>query len=145
MSLLNCLAMRAAALLSGVSGVSAAAGARLVLVDAFVVLEDGRAAARTAFKATLGGAFLLVVDALARARAAGVTGFSSGSSRRTSRGSTSSRIPRKTGWRITPSRVHSANLTSAISTGFTQVGFSLAWGRAPLNGGALTTSGFISL
>src|SRR5438132_4209423 len=70
---------------------------------------------------------------------------STGNSRRTSPGSTSSRNPRKTGWRITPSRVHSLNLTSTTNFGFTHVGFSLACGGGPLNGGDLMMSGFISL
>ena len=46
---------------------------------------------------------------------------------------------------MTPSRVHSLNLTSTTNFGFTQVGFSLACGGGPAKGGDLTISGFISL
>src|SRR6202023_2373820 len=135
---LSCLAIRAAARLSGGPGTSARLGARFVPVAATTLLEAGLAGARTAFKATVGRGFRTEVDVLERGRAAG-------RSRRTSRGSTSSRSPRKTGCRITPSRVHSANLTSATSTGLTQVGFSLPRGGVPLKGDCLTIRGFISL
>src|SRR5207245_2564182 len=128
-------------------GISAGVDARLALVGAVFVLAEGLAGARTAFSATVGGGFRVVVDVVARERAAGAAVFFarlvsfsvvSACSWRTSRGSMSSRSPRKTGWRITPSRVHSANLTSATSTGFTQVGFSLPRGGVPLKGGCLT-------
>src|SRR5438132_3118464 len=154
MLVLCCLAIRAAARLRGVAGISALVAARFALVAAATAFDAGRAGVRTAFNATVGGALRLLADVLARALATGAAVFfarlvsvavSSACSRRTSRGSTSSRSPRKTGCRITPSRVHSANLTSATNFGFTQVGFSLARGGGPLKGDALMISGFISL
>ena len=144
----SCLAIRAAALLSGVFGSSAAdwAGARVALrvrvavLVRFATFTFGVALARAGFVAGFFAAGFGADLARARSRSA-----FPGSSRWTSRGLTSSRRPRKTGCRITPSRVHSANFTSATSSGFTQVGFSLACGGGPLNGGSLMMSGFISL
>jgi len=61
-------------------------------------------------------------------------------SRRTSRGSTSSRTARYFGCRILPSAVHSVNATSTTISGRVQCGRSLATGRVA-NGQVVVSSG----
>src|SRR4029453_16714084 len=56
-----------------------------------------------------------------------------GHSRMTSAGSLSVRRPRKTGWRKTPSVVHSVNFTSTTTSGSTHTG-SLSRGGISANG-----------
>src|SRR5689334_11708958 len=60
-----------------------------------------------------------------------------GSSRMTSVAFLSVLSPRHTGWRISPAAVHSVNLTSATSLGFTQVVFA--------SSGTFSTTGFLAV